>query len=70
MLLDKPPDDCTLEGVQYHLYVAEKIHRGIERAKKEGVLSQDDVEGKFSQWTSGKVVAGGSRRLRRIYTPG
>jgi hypothetical protein len=34
-LLDKLPDDCSLEDVQYHLYVVEKIHRGIERAEKE-----------------------------------
>ena len=46
-LLDKLPDDCSLEDVQYHLYVVEKIHRGIERAEKEGVLSQDEVERKF-----------------------
>ncbi|MCA1805655.1 MAG: hypothetical protein LC646_10045, partial [Xanthomonadaceae bacterium] len=51
-LLDKLPDDCSLEDVQYHLYVVEKIHRGIERAEKEGALSQDEVERKFSKWTS------------------
>jgi hypothetical protein len=45
-LLDKLPDDCSLENVQYHLYVVEKIHRGIERAEKEGVLGQDEVEKK------------------------
>jgi len=28
-LLDKLPDGCTLEDVQYHLYVVEKIQRGI-----------------------------------------
>jgi predicted transcriptional regulator len=51
-LLDKLPDDCSLEDVQYHLYVVEKIHRGMERAEKEGVLSQDEVERKFDKWTS------------------
>jgi len=51
-LLDKLPDDCSLEDVQYHLYVVEKIHRGIERAEKEGVTSQEDVERKLSKWTS------------------
>lgn len=48
-LLDKLPDDCSLEDVQYHLYVVEKIHRGIERAEKDGVLSQDEVERKFNK---------------------
>ena len=51
-LLDKLPDDCSLEDVQYHLYVVEKIHRGMERAEKEGVLSQDEGERKFDKWTS------------------
>lgn len=51
-LLDKLPDDCSLEDVQYHLYVVEKIHRGIERAEKEGTLSQDEVDRKLGKWTS------------------
>ncbi len=51
-LLDKLPDDCSLEDVQYHLYVVEKIHRGIERADKEGVFSQDEVERKLNKWAS------------------
>ena len=51
-LLDKLPDDCSLEDVQYHLYVVEKIRRGIERAETETVSSQDDVERKFNKWTS------------------
>ena len=52
VLLDKLPDDCSLEDVQYHLYVVEKIHRGIECAETEGVLSQDDAERKLNKWTS------------------
>ena len=51
-LLDKLPDECTLEDVQYHLYVVEKIQIGIDRANLEGTLSQEDVEKKFSKWTT------------------
>jgi ribosomal protein S20 len=51
-ILDKLPDDCSLEDVQYHLYVVEKIHRGIERAEKEGTISQDDAVRKFNRWSS------------------
>ncbi len=43
-LLEKLPDDCTLEDIQYHLYVVEKVHRGIDRAEKEGEISQQDKE--------------------------
>jgi hypothetical protein len=27
-LLDRLPDDCTLEDVQYHLYVTQAVARG------------------------------------------
>lgn len=51
ILLNKLPDECTLEDVQYHLYVAEKIQRGLARADSEGTLDQGDVARKFSRWT-------------------
>ncbi len=28
-LLEKLPDECTLDDVQYHLYVVEKIFRKV-----------------------------------------
>ncbi len=49
-LLDKLPDDCTLEDVQYHLYVIEKINRGIQRVKKEGSIPQKQVEKRLAKW--------------------
>ena len=51
-LLSKLPEDCTLEDVQYHLYVVEKIQRGISRTGGEGTISQEEVERKFGKWTS------------------
>ena len=51
-LLEKLPDDCSIEDVQYHLYVVEKIHKGINRAEQEGTLDQKEMERKFQQWTS------------------
>jgi hypothetical protein len=51
-ILDQLPDDCSLEDVQYHLYVAEKIQRGIERSEKEGTIAQDEAESKLKKWTS------------------
>ena len=51
-LLEKLPEDCTVEDVQYHLYVLEKIQRGISRAADEGTISQADVEKRLSKWTT------------------
>lgn len=48
-LINKLPDSCTFEDIQYHLYVIEKIQRGIDRAEKEGTMSQEEVEKRFSR---------------------
>lgn len=52
ILLDKLPLDSDYEDIQYHLYVIEKIRCSLERAKKEGVLSQADVEQRLGKWLS------------------
>lgn len=49
-LLAKLPDDCSLEDIQYHLYVLEKVRRGLEAADMEGVVSQSDAEVRLSKW--------------------
>lgn len=49
-LLDKLPDDCSLEDIQYHLYVIEKVRNGLEVADSHGTLSQEEVERRSSKW--------------------
>ncbi|MGA9032111.1 MAG: hypothetical protein WB402_06300 [Sulfuricaulis sp.] len=49
-LLKKLTDDCSLEDIQYHLYVIEKIQRGIEAAEKKGVVSQEEAEKRLGKW--------------------
>ncbi len=51
-LLDKLPDECTLEDVKYHFYIVEKIKRGIDRATTEGTISQDEMDIRLSKWTT------------------
>lgn len=51
-LLKNLPDDCTLEDIQYHLYVLEKIQRGLEVADTQGTLTQEEVEQRLSKWTT------------------
>jgi len=55
-LLSKLSEDCTLEDVQYHLYVVEKIQRGLERAEKEGAVPQQEAEKRMARWPSSVVV--------------
>ena len=43
-LLSRLPDDCSLEDIQYHLYVLQKIERGRTDAKEGRLYTQEEVE--------------------------
>jgi hypothetical protein len=49
-LLHKLPENCSLEDIQYHLHVLDKVSHGLQDAKQHGTLSQDDVENRLGQW--------------------
>ena len=49
-LLSKLPDDCSLEDIQYHLYVIEKVRNGLEEADLQGSVPQEEVEQRFGKW--------------------
>jgi hypothetical protein len=51
-LLEKLPDNCSIEDIQYHLYVLEKVRSGLEDARQNGVISQEDAESRLSKWLS------------------
>lgn len=50
LLLKNLPEDCSLEDVQYHLYVIEKYRQGIAVADGERKLTQEEAEGLVSKW--------------------
>jgi len=46
------PENCTYEDIQYHLYVIEKIKKGIERAEGGELYSHNDARKRLSKWLS------------------
>ncbi|MGC2449681.1 MAG: hypothetical protein WA477_18690 [Candidatus Sulfotelmatobacter sp.] len=50
LLLNKLPDNCSVEDIQYHLYVLDKVRRGLEDTNVSGTLSQEEVETRLSKW--------------------
>ena len=49
-ILTHLPEDCTLEDIQYHLYVLQKIQRGLDDARNGRVYSQEEIETRMSKW--------------------
>ena len=50
-LLSKLPDDCSIEDIQYHLYVIEKVRKGLEVADSQGRVTQEEVERRLGKLT-------------------
>ena len=49
-LLNQIPDDSTLEEIQYHLYVRQKIQKGLQDVDQGNVKTQEEVENRMKKW--------------------
>ena len=49
-LLEKLPEDVSLEDIQYHIYIRQKIHRGLQAARSGKVISQEAAEKRMARW--------------------
>ncbi|HEV8538542.1 MAG TPA: hypothetical protein VGR15_06425 [Bacteroidota bacterium] len=58
-MIQSLPDDCTLEDIQYYLYVQEKVERGLKAIDDGRVVSQDQAEAQAK-----KLVKSSGRSLR------
>ena len=49
-MLESLPDDTSLEDIQYHLYVLEKVKRGVNRVEEEGAISHEAARQRLGKW--------------------
>jgi hypothetical protein len=49
-MLSSLPETASFEDIQYHLYVLEKIRRGLARAESEGVVSHNEARARMKRW--------------------
>lgn len=49
-LLEQLPDEATLEDIQYHLYVLQKIRAGQEAIETGRVIPHEDVMRELAGW--------------------
>ena len=49
-LLDQLPDDTSLEDIQYHIYVQQKIDRGLNDVESDNILSETEFDKRMSKW--------------------
>ena len=49
-VLDRLPDDCSIEDIQYQLYVAEKIRHRIAQADAGQTVPHSEAEKRLAKW--------------------
>ena len=49
-LLSALPEDATLEDIQYHLYVRQKIEQGLADVEAGRVMSHAEVQQRLAKW--------------------
>lgn len=49
-ILEDLPDDASLEDIQYHLYVRQKIEHGLEDAEAGRTLSEEEFDRRMAKW--------------------
>lgn len=52
-ILNTLPDGASFEEIQYHIYVRQKIERGLEDIGEGRVLDQEEVERRMLKWLGG-----------------
>lgn len=49
-MLEELPDEASLEDIQYHIYVRQKIRRGLEAEREGKTLTHEEVTHRMSRW--------------------
>lgn len=49
-ILDLLPEDASLEDIQYHIYVRQKIEQGLEDVAAGRVIPHEEVMRRLAKW--------------------
>lgn len=50
-LIEKMPDDCTVEDILYELYLKQKVDKGLQDIREGRVVEHEDVKQRMSKWS-------------------
>jgi predicted transcriptional regulator len=49
-ILEQLPDNATWDDVQYHIYVRQKIDRGLDDVARGRLLTEEDFDRRMRRW--------------------
>jgi predicted transcriptional regulator len=51
-LIEKMPDDCTVEDILYELYLKQKVDKGLQDIREGRVVEHEDVKQRVAGWST------------------
>ena len=49
-MLDVLPEDTTYDDIHYHLFVREKIDKGIADIEQGKIVTEEEMDARFKKW--------------------
>ena len=49
-LLDQLPENVSFDDIQYHIYVCQKINRGLDDVASGNTISEEELEKRTSEY--------------------
>lgn len=50
-LHDRLPDETSYDEIQYHIFVQQKIDRGLEASERGDFVSDEEIEERIARWS-------------------
>lgn len=54
VLLDRIPDNITLEDLQYYIFILQRLEKGEQQIKDEKFYTSDEMKGLLEEWSKEK----------------
>lgn len=49
-LIKNMPDNCTVEDIQYELYVKQKIEKGLQDVEQGNIITEEEMDKEINSW--------------------
>jgi hypothetical protein len=56
-MIQRMPDDCTLEDIQYRLYIRQMVEEGIADVDERKVVPHDEAKKRMREWLKSRGLA-------------
>jgi predicted transcriptional regulator len=50
-LIERMPDDCTVEDILYELYLKQKVDKGLQDIREGRVVKHQEAKQRISRWS-------------------